>query len=110
MKDQTKVLLILSLGVIMIAGSAIFVYSTQPCAFPNVCSGHVTTVTLASATLYAGTTAFSFIPAKVSFVFALNNPGDVTYISSLSMWQDNQTIRYPNNPNSTSAITTITPK
>jgi len=107
MRDQTKTSLIFSLGLIMIASSASFVYFTQPCSFPNICSGHVNTVTLASATLYAGSTSFQSNRGKASFMFTLNNPGAETYISSLSMWQDNQTIYYGN---STSVIATITPE
>ena len=92
------------LGVIfLIAGTLLWIEAAEPCAF-NACSGVVKVVTLEDGTLYAGSIGTSTQP-RPSLMVSFNNPSDVTYITSLSMWKDNQTVFYGN---STSIVSTIT--
>ena len=53
--------------------------------FAGCCDNSVKTVTLSSAALFSGELATSSLPASSKLVFALNNPGATTYISSLTL-------------------------
>ena len=51
----------------------------------NMCTGYVKTVTLASVYLYSGNLSSPSTNATAHFVFTLNNPGSMTFITSLQL-------------------------
>jgi hypothetical protein len=108
LNSQTQGVLILSIAVVGLAGTALIIIGAQNCGgyIVDYCSGTVKTVTLSSANLYDGTTAVSSANAS-SLLMSFNNPGSETYITSLSIWQATTTVTYPN---STSVITKIYPE
>jgi hypothetical protein len=87
-----------------------FVNYAFPCGFLAwlegglVClyAGNVQTITLSSATLYAGYSATASSNATSSFKFSLNNPQCTpAHITSLEVWNVNQTAMITNWNNST---------
>lgn len=73
-----------------------------PCGLSNFCGGsNVRTITSASITLYSGYTATTNSNANSSFTFVLNNPGCSAHLTSLSLWNNNQTLKITNWDNST---------
>ncbi len=85
LKTQTKALLTFGLIAIVVASGALLLTgSSRTCA----CS-QVVIVTLYSATLYGGPTASPTSQlSTASFTVSLNNPGQSTYISSLTVQQE----------------------
>jgi flagellin-like protein len=70
--------------IILIAGTLVLALVVGAYTF-GLFGSNVKTVTLSSATLYGGVSATAASAATSSLVFALNNPGSATYVTSLTL-------------------------
>jgi len=70
--------------IILIAGTLVLALVVGAYTF-GLFGSNVKTVTLSSATLYGGVSATTTAAATSSLVFALNNPGSATYVTTLTL-------------------------